>query len=78
MGVERNHFVKKTKIQTGTTLILISIYEVSGEGFIGERESYPLIGRFLLVGLLLDNDESRCLTNLWGHQTDKDDLLVSF
>ena len=78
MGVERNHFVKKTKIQTGTTLILISIYEVSGEGFIGERKSYPLICKSLLVGLLLDNDESKYLTNLWGHQTDKDDLLVSF
>jgi len=43
MGVERNHFVKKTKIKTGTTLILISIYGGSGEGFIGERKSNPLI-----------------------------------
>jgi hypothetical protein len=54
MGVERNHFVKETKIQTGTTLILISIYEVSGEGFIGKRKSNPLTCRFLLVLGLLD------------------------
>jgi len=55
MGVERNHFVKKTKIKTGTTLILISIYGGSGEGFIGERKSHPLICKSLLVHRLLDS-----------------------
>ena len=74
LGMRWNNQIKEQQ----NTNPIRSIYGVFCGGVSGERKSHPLICKSLLVHRLLDNDESKYLTNLWGHQICGNDLLVSF